>query len=95
MKEFYDNYYSWPSAYAHSHWGAIRDTNFVTCHNALHRLHRIPRLLPRSANTVEDDALHLVATLLAALDDAYPGANKLSLPKGAATASDADPRTEQ
>lgn len=43
-KDLYDKYYDWASTYTHSHWGAIRDTNFITCHNPLHRLPRIPRV---------------------------------------------------
>jgi hypothetical protein len=79
-KDIYDRYYSWSSCYAHSHWGAVRDTNFVTCHNPLHRLHRIPRLLTRSLNTIESDALNLIAIILQSLDMLYPGDNQISQP---------------
>jgi hypothetical protein len=74
-KDLYDKYYDWASTYAHSHWGAVRDTNFITCHNPLHRLHRIPRLDHRTLNSVEGDAVHLVNQMLGALDQLYPGEN--------------------
>lgn len=71
-KAVYDKYYDWASAFAHGHWGAIRDTNFVTCHNPLHRLHRIPRLVHRVLNSVEVDAIELVNEMLGLLDHLYP-----------------------
>lgn len=84
-KALYDKYYDWTSAFSHGNWGAVRDTNFVTCHNPLHRLHRIPRLLHRSLNSVEDDAIDLTNEMLGLLDRLFPGENslgRLSLAKG-------------
>lgn len=72
-KDVYDKYYDWTSGFVHGHWGAVRDTNFVTCHNPLHHLHRIPRLAHRQLNSVEDDALSLVNDMIARLDEMYPG----------------------
>lgn len=72
-KDLYDKYYDWASTYAHSHWGAVRDTNFITCHNPLHRLHRIPRLDHRTLNSVEGDAVDLVNQMLGVLNQLYPG----------------------
>lgn len=46
IKELYDTYYSWTSGFAHGHWGAIREAEFTTCGNPLHRLHRIPKSFP-------------------------------------------------
>jgi len=77
-KELYDKYYDWASTFAHSHWGAVRDTNFVTCHNALHRLHRLPRHAHRSLNSVEADVVTLINEMLEALDELYPGNSELS-----------------
>lgn len=74
-KELYDRYYDWTSAFGHGHWGAVRDTNFVTCHNPLHRLHRIPRILPRSLNSIEIDAIDLTNGMLGVLERLYPGEN--------------------
>lgn len=74
-KDLYDKYYDWASTYAHSHWGAVRDTNFITCHNPLHRLHRIPRLDHRTLNSVETDAIELANQMLGVLDRLYPGKN--------------------
>jgi hypothetical protein len=74
-KELYDRYYDWTSAFGHGHWGAVRDTNFVTCHNSLHRLHRIPRILPRSLNSVEIDAIDLTNGMLGVLERLFPDEN--------------------
>ncbi|MDO8370209.1 MAG: DUF5677 domain-containing protein [Candidatus Nitrotoga sp.] len=76
-KNIYDKYYDWASAFVHGHWAAVRDTNFVTCHNPLHRLHRIPRHLHRILNSVEQDAVGLVNEMLSLLDVLYPGVKPL------------------
>lgn len=73
-KELYDRYYDWSSAFIHAAWGAVRDTNFVTCHNPLHRLHRIPRRMHRMLNSVEDDAVSLMNEMLSVLEKLYPEA---------------------
>jgi hypothetical protein len=59
IKDIYEKYYQWTSTYMHSHWCATRDVNFITCHNPLHRLHRIPRLVHRSAPSALYDAVKL------------------------------------
>lgn len=76
-KDLYDQYYDWTSGFVHGHWGAVRDTNFITCHNPLHRLHRIPRHLHRSLNSVEQDAIGLVNKIIDVLDVLYPGEEPL------------------
>ena len=60
MKDIYDRYYQWTSTFSHGHWCATRDVNFIICHNPLHRVHRIPRLVHRSANSVLEDAVSLM-----------------------------------
>lgn len=70
-KDIYDKYYDWSSGYIHGNWAAVRDTNFVTCHNALHRLHRIPRVAHRSLSSVEPDAIDLVNEMILALEGLY------------------------
>lgn len=70
--DLYESYYAWTSTFAHSHWAAVRDTNFITCHNPLHRLHRIPRLLPRRAASVEADAAKIVNGMFDVLEKLYP-----------------------
>ena len=60
MKDIYDRYYQWTSTFSHGHWCATRDVNFINCHNPLHRVHRIPRLVHRSANSVLEDAVSLM-----------------------------------
>jgi hypothetical protein len=72
-KDVYDKYYDWTSGFVHGHWGAVRDTNFVTCHNPLHHLHRIPRLAHRQLNSVEDDGLSLINDMIDRVDQLYPG----------------------
>lgn len=71
-KDVYDKYYDWTSTYAHGHWGAIRDSNFVTCFNPLHRFHRIPRITHRLLPAVTADAVELLNTMLALLLKLYP-----------------------
>lgn len=72
-KDIYDQYYDWSSAYIHGSWAAVRDTNYVSCHNPLHRLHRIPRGAHRSLSSVERDAVFLVNQMIAMLDRLFPG----------------------
>nr|WP_255762853.1 DUF5677 domain-containing protein [Halomonas desiderata] len=71
-KDIYDNYYDWSSSYIHGNWAAVRDTNFVTCHNPLHRLHRIPRVAHRSLRSVEPDAVKLVNEMIDVLERLFP-----------------------
>lgn len=68
----YESFYAWTSSFSHSHWGSVRDTNFVTCHNPLHRMHRIPRLTPRKSSSVEADAVKLVNDMFAVLERLFP-----------------------
>lgn len=72
-KDIYDRFYSWSSGFVHAQWGAVRDTEFITCHNPLHRLHRIPRLIARRQATVEQDAVELINGMLDMLDVLYKG----------------------
>ena len=70
LKETYDQFYTWTSAYSHGAWGAIRETSFQTCGNPLHRLHRYPERQP-----LQDclyDAVMLVDEILTHVDDEYP-----------------------
>ncbi len=71
--QLYESFYAWTSSFAHSHWGSVRDTNFITCHNPLHRLHRIPRILPRKSSSIEADAANLVNGMFDVLERLYPG----------------------
>lgn len=75
--QLYETFYSWTSSFSHSHWGSVRDTNFITCHNPLHRLHRIPRLVPRRSSSVESDACGLVNGLLDILERLFPAGDSL------------------
>lgn len=76
-KDLYDRYYAWSSTFVHAQWGAVRDTDYVTCHNPLHRLHRIPRAIARRQASVETDAAQLLNGMLALLDKLYPGSEAL------------------
>jgi hypothetical protein len=78
-KDIYDNYYDWSSSYIHGNWAALRDTNFVNCHNPLHRLHRIPRMVHRELNSVEPDAILLVNEMIADLEKLFPSDDKIPL----------------
>ena len=76
-KDIYDAYYDWTSTYSHGQWGAVRDSNFITCHNPLHRLHRIPRPLHRLLPSVVPDAVKLANRSVDLLEQAYPHMEKL------------------
>jgi len=72
VKSEYDVFYSWPSAYAHGQWGAVRDSVLATCLNPLHRLHRIPRTSARTLDDVVPDVCLLVDKILDLVDFVYP-----------------------
>lgn len=71
-KDIYDKYYGWTSTFMHGQWCAVRDSNFVTCHNPLHRLHRIPRPHHRLLPGVVPDAANLANMGLELLERAFP-----------------------
>lgn len=71
-KDIYDKYYDWSSGFIHGNWAAVRDTNFVSCHNPLHRLHRIPRNVHRSLNSVEPDAVEIVNDMIVVFEKLFP-----------------------
>lgn len=72
VKDVYDMFYPWPSAYVHGQWGAVRDTVFTTCLNPLHRLHRVPRASARQQNEVVSDACLLLDKMMVVVDKCYP-----------------------
>jgi hypothetical protein len=76
-KDIYDRFYDWTSSYAHAHWGSVRDSNFMTCHNPLHRLHRIPRPYHQLLPTVVNDAVQLINYVLELLEKAHPSMERL------------------
>lgn len=76
-KDIYDRYYDWTSTFVHGHWCAVRDSNFITCHNALHRLHRIPRPHHRIMPTIVPDAVTLVNRTIGLLEATFRTMGKL------------------
>jgi hypothetical protein len=77
-KPIYDQYYDWTSTFVHGHWCSIRDSNFATCHNPLHRLHRIPRPYHRLMPTVVPNAVKLVNHTFDLLEATFPAMDKLA-----------------
>lgn len=77
-KDLYDQYYGLTSSFTHGHWGAVRDTNFITCHNPLHRLHRIPRIIHRHLSSMESDAVLLTNNAIDILDKLYPSETEIT-----------------
>jgi hypothetical protein len=71
-KDDYDKFYAWTSAFAHGHWGPVRDAVYDTCGNPLHRLHRISRDTVRTLPDVVPDACNLVDKLLDVVSQCYP-----------------------
>lgn len=78
-KDLYDRFYDWTSTIAHAHWGAVRDSNFTTCLNPLHRLHRIPRAYPRLLTSVDEDVIELANSMIRLLDEIFPGDAQLGM----------------
>ena len=72
VKDIYDRFYDWPSAFTHGNWCAIRDAVFDTCGNPLHRYHRIPRQSIRALPDVIPDACQLVDKVLGVVSQLYP-----------------------
>ena len=70
LKDLYDQYYPWTSAYTHGMWGAIRESSFQTCGNPLHRLHRYPERQPLKDCLY--DAVTLADEILEHVDKEYP-----------------------
>ena len=70
LKDLYDQYYPWTSAYSHGMWGAIRESSFQTCGNPLHRLHRYPERQPLKDCLY--DAVTLVDQILEHVDKECP-----------------------
>ena len=70
LKDLYDQYYPWASAYTHGMWGAIRESSFQTCGNPLHRLHRYPERYPLKDCLY--DTVMLVDEILDHVDNEYP-----------------------
>ena len=71
IKDLYDKFYDWTSAYLHAHWGALRESVFQKCLNPMHRFHNIPRDQINLRNAAVD-AAHLINRILAILDKHYP-----------------------
>ena len=70
LKDTYDQYYPWTSAYSHGAWGAIRESSFQMCGNPLHRMHRYPERQPLKDCLY--DAATLVDEILKHIDVEYP-----------------------
>lgn len=72
VRDIYDQYYEWPSSYAHGQWGAIQESIFQYCGNSLHRHHLIPRKQTRTLEDVTADACFLVDKTLTLIDKLFP-----------------------
>lgn len=76
VKNDYDAFYGWSSAFAHGSWAAIRDASLTTCLNPLHRLHRVPRGVQRQLEDVLQDAVDLFNKICVDVDKTYAGTSK-------------------
>ena len=72
VKDDYDRYYGWTSAFVHGQWAAVRDAVMATCGNPLHRAHRGPMSVQRPMESCIPDAVLLVNSILASVDECYP-----------------------
>ncbi len=69
VKDDYDRFYGWTSAFVHGQWAAARDAVMATCGNPLHRAHRGPMPLQRPMESCIPDAISLVNSILASIDE--------------------------
>jgi len=86
LKDLYDSYYPWPSAFVHANWAAVRRAVMGQCINPLHRFHRPVAESDRNLDDVFADLCGLADRALALLDLAYP-----SFPERLTAASNAAP----
>lgn len=73
VKDDYDRFYGWTSAFVHGQWAAARDSVMATCGNPLHRAHRGPMPIQRPMENCTPDAVALVNSILSSIDECYPG----------------------
>ncbi|MFX0138012.1 MAG: DUF5677 domain-containing protein [Candidatus Hodarchaeota archaeon] len=74
-KDIYDAYYDWTSSFSHGNWGAIRESNFAMCANALHRLHLIPSISVYPLPGVLEDVVKITNLILGLINSQYPDLN--------------------
>lgn len=72
-KDIYDHYFDYGSLALHANWFAIGTLAFTFDGNPLHRAQRIPRTHPPRMQSVAEDVKDLIARLLNAVNEAYPG----------------------
>lgn len=73
IKDIYDKYYDYLSAFIHGHWGALRHTVFQICHNPMHKFHIVPRIEPNIwLESVHQDAGKIINLILELLNQNYP-----------------------
>jgi hypothetical protein len=73
VKDDYDRFYGWTSAFVHGQWAAARDAVMATCGNPLHRAHRGPMPVQRPMESCIPDAVSLANSILTSVDECYPG----------------------
>jgi hypothetical protein len=73
VKDDYDRFYGWTSAFVHGQWAAARDTVMATCGNPLHRAHRVPMPIQRPMENCVPDAISLINSILTSIDECYSG----------------------
>lgn len=76
VKNDYDAYYGWSSAFVHGSWAAIRDSSLTTCLNPLHRWHRVPSGIQRHLEDVLEDAVSLFNSICADVDKVFTGTSE-------------------
>jgi len=75
VKDVYDRFYNYTSSYVHGTRVAIRKSVYQSCHNLLHRAHRIPSFEFPLMNSVIDDTSEILNKIIECFSRAYPPFN--------------------
>jgi hypothetical protein len=76
LKDLYDKYYDWSSAFVHGNWAALRSSQYGICANPLHRFHRLLSESDVAQSDVIPDAAELTNLILEITEKFYPGVDR-------------------
>lgn len=82
LKESYDQFYPWSSAFIHGNWGSVRTTTMSTCGNPLHRLHSTLQPVANHLDDVIPDCCEMLDSMIEILEQLH----NVSLPRASQNA---------